>query len=375
MTRIAMMSTHRVTCGVALYQEELSNELSKISEIKVFAENIIPPQVENAPLNPSIKLNYERCWTRGQGYNEVEKKILEYKPDILHVQFVAGVFGSLDYKVDSPFQKFIETLRNNGIKICITLHDIPHHGHGSTELTEWYKALHAKFFVMNIDMSAILREWYVDADINLIPLGTPIFTPSDKKEARTKLGLSQDDFILSQIGFLGIDKDMLSIVKAIPSVKIPNFKLIFAGGFHPLASPVHRPHVLECMKTAVKLGVQKQIVFANKVLTEEEINLYASASDFLILNQEMVFGGSTSASAHRILCAGKPIIMSQSGKLSEFIHTVNCVKCYPDKISDTLNSLYADKALQEKIAMGALQHAQETSFAIVAQKTLEVYNQ
>ncbi len=373
MTRIAMVSTFRISCGVGIYCEELVNSLSKIADVKVFAEKLIGDQKENESLDSSIKIDYIRCWQRGSDYKELQQKILECVPDTCHIQYVAGVFGTLDYKIDSPFQKFVEALRNAGIKIVLTLHDIPHHDHGSTELMQWYKNLQAKFIIMNIDMSAILREWYPDADINLIPLGTPIFTTIPTIEAKKKLGLNENDFIMTQVGFFGIDKGMLGIVKAVPNINIPNFKLVFAGGFHPLASPIHKPHVLECMKFAILNKITNKVVFVNKILSEDEINLWASASDFLILNQEMIFGASTSASAHRILCAGKPVIMSQSGKLSEFIHGIHCVKTYPEDISKTINSLFADKTLQETLSKNVVEYAKKTSFEIVAKKHLEVY--
>jgi glycosyltransferase involved in cell wall biosynthesis len=374
MKKIAMVSTWLIPCGVGLYTESLVNSLSKIAKVKVFAEKLIPPQVENPPLDSFIKVDYERCWVRGNGYANLQEKILEYKPDICHIQFVAGIFGSLDYQLNSPFQQFVANLRNAGIEIVMTLHDIPHRTPGSDELTQWYKNLKAKFIIMNTNMSAGLREWYPDSDINLIPLGTPMFTPIEKSIARKQLGLKEEDFIMSQIGFYGVDKDMLGIVKAIPNINIPNFKLIFAGGFHPLASPIHRPHVRECMISAMQNKITNKVIFINKILSEEEINLYASASDFLILNQDMIFGSSTSASAHRILCAGKPIVMSLSPKLGEFLHNIHCIKTSPDKIAETVNKLYIDKELQKKLSSTIVDYAKKTSFDVIAEKHLGVYN-
>jgi glycosyltransferase involved in cell wall biosynthesis len=371
--RIAYVSTYRCSCGVGIYLEELANSESKLAEVKVFAEKLIPPQVENPPLDPTINVDYERCWLRGEGYTTLQEKILEYKPDVCHIQFVAGIFGSLDYELNSPFQKFCKALRDANIQIVMTLHDIPQHMPQQTNLGKWYKNLNAKFIIMNIEMSAGLREWEPSLDINLIPLGTPMFTPIDKLEARKKLGLKEEDFIMTQVGFYGIDKGMLDIVKAVPNVNIPNFKLAFAGGFHPLASPVHKPHVLECMKFAIQNKITNKVIFVNKILPEDEINLWASASDFLILNQQMVFGSSTSASAHRILCAGKPVIMSQSPKLSEFLNGIHCVKTSTEQISENVNKLYLDKVLQEKISKNALEYGKKTSFDVIALKHMEVY--
>ena len=42
--KVAIVSTFRVMCGIGLYTENLVNELSKLTELKVFAETLEPPQ-------------------------------------------------------------------------------------------------------------------------------------------------------------------------------------------------------------------------------------------------------------------------------------------------------------------------------------------
>lgn len=372
--KVAMVSTYRTQCGVGLYCEDLSYELAKLCDYKVFAEELTLPQTETSPLKTDINVNYERCWKRYQGYETLQQKLLEFKPDIVHFQFVAGVYNELAYQPKGPFQQFATALRNGGAKLVFTLHDIPQYFPNQEQLVEWYRNLKARYIVMTGDMSTSLHEWNPDGDITIIPLGTPVFKPYEIGKARKQLKINESDFLMTQIGFLGADKGMLDIIKAIPNINIPNFKLAFAGGFHPLASQIHKPYVAECMKTAIKLGVVPKIIFLGKILSEEEINLWASASNFLILNQEMIFGSSTSASAHRILFSGKPIIMSQSPKLSEFIHEIQCVKTFPDKITETVNKLYENKVLQNKISLGALEHGKKTTFEVIAKKHLEVYS-
>lgn len=363
--KIAHISTYRVSCGVGIYLEQLVNSLSTLCENKVFAETIIPPQVENEPLDKSIKIPYERCWTRNCGYDLLEKKLLEYKPDIAHFQFVSGVYSELAYAPNSPFQQFLAKLRANGISLSFTFHDIPEFFDQATQLKEWYKNLQAKFFVMNPAMLEGIKKWYPEADVSLIPLGTPTLNVLAVKR--------NDYFTITQVGFYGTDKGMLDIVKAIPDIKIPNFKIVFAGGFHPLASPQHRPYVRECITTAIKLGVADKVVFVNKLLSENEVDEKILQSDLLILNQQMVFGYSTSASAHRILTAYKPIVMSQSPKLSEFKDGETCLKCSGDKIAETINKLYLDKQLCDELAKNAYDYGVSTSFDKIAKRHVEVY--
>ena len=75
--KVAHISTYKVSCGVGIYLEELTNELSKLCENKIFAEKIVSPQIENESLNKNINVEYERCWTRYQGYEELQQKIID----------------------------------------------------------------------------------------------------------------------------------------------------------------------------------------------------------------------------------------------------------------------------------------------------------
>ena len=361
--KIAQISTFRTECGVGKYCEELSGALSKLVDLKVFAEILTPPQTETEPIKGSEDVVYERCWKRYQNYDVLSQKILEFKPDYVHFQFVSGVYNELAYRTDSPFQQFVSWLHAHKIKTAFTFHDIPEFFENAPQLKEWYKALKSKFLVMNPAQVEGIKKWYPDADIYQIPLGTP--------EIPNLPRLVSANFLVTQIGFYGADKGMLGIVKAIPNIKIPNLKVTFAGGFHPLASYIHKPYVMECMKTAVKLGVQGKVNFTNKMLTEDEIDQIAVSSNILILNQQMVFGYSTSASAHRILMAKRPIVMSTSPKLSEFQDGVQCLKCTEDKIAETINKLYNDYSLREGLAERAWLYGKETTFDKIAKRHVE----
>ena len=373
--RVAQISTYREYCGIALYTEQLCNELSKLVDLKIFAEILETPQIEKEPIDDSIKINFERCWRRYKDFEELEKKIIEYSPDLAHVQFVAGLFNELNFNPDSPFQKFLSNLRQKGIKIVITLHDAPGDFPNPTQLLHWYKNLDAKFIGINNEMVAGLKRWYPDADATVIPIGSIRFTSYDKLEARRILKLNENDFILTQIGFYGADKGMLEIINAIPKISIPNFKLIFAGGFHPLASPIYRPYVQDCIKTVIRLGLVSKVNFVGRLLTEDEINLWASATDFIIVNLKSIFGYSGSASIKRTLMAGKPVLIGDDSRLSEFKDGVNCIKISQDNIAEKIMWLYNNKEIQKTIIEGALQYAKETTFDIVAKKHLEVYKE
>ena len=85
----------------------------------------------------------------------------------------------------------------------------------------------------------------------------------------------------------------------------------------------------------------------------------------------MVFGYSTSASAHRILTAKRPIVMSKSPKLSEFKDGEVCLKCDEDAIAETINKLYNDKTLRDRLADNAYNYGLSTTFDKIAKRHVE----
>lgn len=379
MVKVAWISTFRTQCGLATYIEYLLKPLSKLVEIKIFSEKIFSPFTETEPIlqNKDILVNHERCWDRrdfAQGnYKVLQEKIIEYSPDILHLNFVAGIFAELNYNPNSPFQNFIKNLRDNGIKIVMTLHDIPISFPDSKQLSNWYRNLDAKFIVFNPDTVKALQRWCSKEKIFLIPHATWDIPTIAKKEARQKLKLKEEDFLLVQIGFYGIDKGMEELISAIPKIPIKNIKLVFAGGFLYPIMDVNKVYIQNCIKLALRLNLQNKVVFLGKFLSDEEIDLWCSAADFLVLNSKMPFAYSTSGSIHRIMSAGKPILLNDNPRLSEFIDGTNCIKMTNDTIVEKLISLYNDNILQEKIVIGIIDYSKQTTFDIIARKYLEMY--
>jgi len=371
--KVGMVSPFRVQCGNAQHTENLVIELVKqVDSFKIFAENVIPPETEIGPINKNIHIDYERCWQRGQGFEILERKIKEYSPNVIHIQFVGGLFNELSYDPNSAFQKIIENLRNVGIKIILYMHDVPEYFPDEKQIYNWYKNLQAIFFVANPSTKNGIKKWFPEAQVYIIPLGTPNVTITDKLLARQKLGLNEKDFILMQPGFYGKNKGMKEIIDNIQHIHIPNFKMVFAGTMHPFSMDLDKVYMKECIKSALK--VKDRVIFVNKFLTKDEIDLYCSAADFFISNQSMIFGYAGTASVHGLLPFGKPLILSTSPKLSAFTDNVDCKKFAPNHLVETIMDLYTKTEIQKQLSNGALELAEKTSCKNVSKQCVEIYN-
>lgn len=383
--KLAWISTYRTQCGLATYIEWLAKPLSELIDLKIFAENIIPPATEIQPIPQNIgaKFSYERCWDRRNlNYNFLLEKLSEFKPDVVHINFVAGIFNELNYNPISDFQLFIKHLRwlnghtnHKETKIVITLHDIPLSFPNPTQLSIWYKSLFSDFIVFNPDTVKALANWGCPRDrILQIPHATWEIPEVSKREARQKLGLKDEDFLLTQVGFYGLDKGMLELIKGLPKITIPNVKLVFAGGLLQPTPDYNKEYVKECIKTAIKLGLQNKVIFLGKFLSDEKINLWCNATDFLVLNSNMIWAFSTSGSVHRIMGARKPLLVKDNPRLSEFTHGEHCIKFNEDNMTERFIKLYNDINLQKKIIDGITMYSKETSFEKIAKRYVgEVY--
>ena len=375
--KIAMVSTWRIPCGVAKYTEELCNDLSNFCELKVFAEYT---QAELEPINPDINISYERCYVRGEPFDNLGQKILEYKPNVVHVQFESSMFAE-SYNSSSLLLKSLKTLQAKGIKTVLTFHTVIPFQNWNTEevqqLKYWYNNLNSNVIVGNEMVRNEFLKWNNDAKISVIPLGSTIFNPVERSEAAAKLNMDANKIYIVQPGFYGPDKGMIQLVKLLPAIiqKYPNLQLVFAGGLHPLAPEAWKSRTRACIGEIIKLNLTKNVILLGKFVSENELNLWLGLANIVMQNYHWVSGlYSASANAHRLLCANRPIIMnSKDVRLFEFADGVQCCKADESTMLEAVDKCLSNIEYANKISAGAVKYAYETSFKSAAEKHLEVY--
>ena len=260
--RVGVVSTYRVQCGVSLHIENITNETSKLVEsMKIFAEHINPPDKETPPRYPENPVEFERCWRRGERFDNLQAKILEYSPDIVEIQFNAGLMSEGNYNPNSHFQHFVSNLKDKGIKVVFYVHDVPKFicegYYDSQQLYQWYKKIDVNLISGNPFIKEGILKWYPEAKIFEIPVYVPKTTAYPKEIARKALNLRQEDFLITQLGFYGINKGMKEIIEAIPNIPIPNLKIVFAGSLHPFAMDSDKVYMMECIRSAIKNKITK----------------------------------------------------------------------------------------------------------------------
>jgi len=395
-----MVSTFRCVCGIAKYLEELAYPLSKLCDLKIFAEVIHQQLAENEPINPEMPLNYIRCWKRGEPYDNLIKEIEEFSPEVLHFQFQNYMFNEDLRSTASSFISMVNGFTKKGTSVFITLHDVIAFDplgelFSSNPRTTWYSALKGiTFIVTNKAEQEELKKWAPSSKSYIVPLGATLFEPKEKRDSQREIGIPEWDsrlgfhspkperldFYIIQPGFYGADKGMLQLIEQMPRVnkEIPGAVLVFAGSIHPLAPEGHRRYVKECLKQAMRVKPQGgKVSFLPKFFSDDELNTVLSAADVLVLNHDQSLYVGSSACAKRILCAGKPLIFSDSDpRLSEFEDGKHCLKIGRTRnFSEAVREIYNNPSLREKLVNGAREYALETSFERIAEKHMVVYNE
>lgn len=184
----------------------------------------------------------------------------------------------------------------------------------------------------------VLRQFDVvpEEKVKIFPNGfdDTVFYPRDKREARQKLGLPQDAFIVSFVGHF-IERKGLN--KLIPAVEKAGVKMICAG-----KGPID-PRGENCL-------------FANTV-GHEQLPWFYSASDAFVL--PTLNEGCCNAIVEALAC-GLPIVSSDLAFNYDILDETNALLVDPtdvDALTDSICALRDDETLRQKLREGSLAKA------------------
>ncbi len=346
---IAMVSTYPPqVCGIGKYTYDLVTHLEKnhSKDYKIKIVQIEPKRHEK------------------EDYVRLKEKIGNC--DLVHIQDTLTWYGNR-----TAYVNFLKEYKGKAI---ITLHEV------GTEQYDWYGDVwrYVQFIVGNDKMyNAVNPLLGGNGMIDVIPLGATISKPIDTKIAREKLGFKVDEKVIVCPGFYGADKGMDEMVEALSILKRDgmNVKLVFAGGIHPNAPQIHWDYLKQVAIRVKELNLFRDITITNRYLSEDEMDLYCSAGDIIAINHKFIFGClSASALAKRVLSFGKPLIMSNDVRLSEYEDGKNCLRV--EGVGDIIKGikeLTLNKGMYDKLGEGAKIYANKTSWDRVAWTHARLY--
>jgi len=338
---ITLLSTYHEKCGIATYTDFLFHALQELMEY---------------PLH-------------------ICRYIWDAHPQtIIHCQHEFGIFPKPEMVIPNP-----NSPQQNCGKV-ITWHTIFKEPNkvivGNNQLMDYIETVDREYDA-HIVHNPLAKKWLMQVaskPIYIIPHGSVLWEPISKKEARARLNIPQDAQVLFSFGFSADSKGYPDLLQVFSKLKkyYPRLQLIISGAIHGLAKKETKK-TLERAKALRTEGVQ----ILGKYLTEEEVNLYATASDILVFNY---YGSRNIASAsgaiHRILNAQRPIVVSDDPRTLEFQDGIHCLK-YPmgdlESLEACIETLLTEPDMAEELGRNARLLAEATSWKRVAQQHIQVY--
>jgi len=311
--RVAMLGNHLPRqCGIATFTTHLSEAVASAApDLDCFVLAMNDGLHKHA--YPG-RVRFELSDSDTGAYTRAADFLNVNAVDVLSVQHEYGIFGG---KAGGHVLTLLRELR---MPIVTTLHTIltapnPHQRRVMDELT----SLSDRLVVMTNGSADILREVHgVSAQkIDMIPHGIPSVPFSGSKD---RLGVEGRPLILT-FGLLGPDKGIEHVIDALPTIlsHYPDAVYIVLGATHPHIVERHgETYRLMLEERAKQLGVDGNVIFHNRFVSQAELCEFLAAADIYItpyLNPEQITSGTLAYA----LGAGKAVISTPYAYAKELL--------------------------------------------------------
>jgi len=195
--------------------------------------------------------------------------------------------------------------------------------------------------------------------VYFIPLGTTPIPDISKTDARNLIIQNSKKPICLVFGFQSANKRYSEIIRAANNAGV---HLIITGAKHETG------YVEKALQSDYN-----NVTFIDRYLTEPEVSLYALASDLLIFDFVPQKHYSASASMHRLIGAGRPVVCSDINHFSELTDGKNCIKFKDANGLERAIKFALNPTNYDNLSKEILQYAGETSWDVVAKKHILLY--
>lgn len=222
---------------------------------------------------------------------------------------------------------------------------------------------------------SVLVEFYdVSPErVEVVPPGVDLslFRPVERRQARQRVGLRDDEKVLLYVGRLDPIKgiDLLLRTLALMQDNYP-LKAVIVGG-----EGRGHPDTEELEKLAQNLGVEGQLSMVGRV-PQEELSLFYSAADVCVVPSYYESFGLTALEA---MACGTPVVASRVGGLPYVIQDGRtgylAEKRSPEAFAPLLERLFADEDLRSQMGREAQRRVISFGWRYTAERIATLYNQ
>jgi D-inositol-3-phosphate glycosyltransferase len=196
-----------------------------------------------------------------------------------------------------------------------------------------------------------------------------LFKPIDKADARSSLGLTEENIVLS-VGRLEPLKGLDVLIGAMSRLEsLDDTRLVIVGG-----QPGHDRELERLKSIARTLGLSDKVTFTG-TMDQTDLPAYYSAADVFVMPSHYESFGLAALEA---MACGTPVIASRVGGLKAFVKDGRVGYLIPwhcpEPYAQRLDVLLANPALREGMGRAARAEAETMGWSHVASDMLDLYS-
>lgn len=216
------------------------------------------------------------------------------------------------------------------------------------------------------------------ASIKLIEHGVPDLEPIVNNEV-SKSELFKNRKVLFTFGLISRNKGLETMIKALPSIvaEHPDVLYIILGNTHPGVVKHNGEEYRDSLKALAKdLGVENNIAFVNKFVSEEELHRYLTACYIYVtpyLNEAQITSGTLSyavgagaAVVSTPYWHAQELLADNRGRLFDFKND--------KQLAEIVNELLSDESKHQKLKQNAYQYGLNLRWPAIGNVYLNVLN-
>ena len=359
--------------GLSAFDEKLATQFTekgiqtRIDTFSLQYPSFLFPGKSQYTTDPKpINVNIDVCINSINPFNWIiiGLKLYREKPDLIIVRFwipfLAPCLGTI---------LKIAQLNKHTKVISIIDNMIPHEKRmGDRLLTKYFVKTVDGFIAMSEKVKNDIKTFsHKPVSISPHPIFNHFGDPITKMEARTQLGLPQQDKIILFFGYIRKYKGLDLLIQAMANETIKNLgiQLIIVGEFYEDASTYH--------DLVNALGLQNRISFYSNYIPDGEVKNYVCSADFIIQPYRNATQSGVTPLAYHF---EKPMLVTNVGGLADTVPNLKTgivVAPTTEAIAKGIETLY--ELGENNFIPNIKEEKKKYSWAQMTEKFLALYQQ
>jgi glycosyltransferase involved in cell wall biosynthesis/predicted transcriptional regulator len=373
--RVVYVSTYPPReCGIAVYTKHLVDAIATFCARAVTSPAVIAMNDRGGHYDYEIRVRSQIDANDVQSYEKAAQYINTSDVDVVNVQHEYGIFGG------ERGEYITHLLQKIKKPVVTTLHTVLEKPDSDARIVLQRILEHSDFVVVMARPGiGILEQQYGGHSdrIRYVPHGCPNVPLIGTEMTKRSLGL-KEQVVLSTFGLLSRGKGIEYVINALPQIVRENSSVLYLiiGETHPEVrkreGESYRQLLLDLVES---LGLEKNVRFVNRFLSENELIRYLQATDVYVLpypNREQISSGTLSYA----LSTGKAIVTTPFLHAEEVISNGAALECEfkdPNSIAKSVNALLKDDQIQQRFGKAAYEYSRAMIWPNVAMSYVNLF--